>query len=1556
MVDMVHVDLQETLRGIPFFRQFEPLCVSRMIESMEAIDIPERKVLWDQESASRDFLNPTSTDTKKPQHPSTVLHVIMQGTVRVFRRAVSNLHETPQNITQRMAKTHQHDDINALWDRPSELLSAYGSCLFNLFPGDTFGGPSLSHDHTLIVDGGTRLLRIREYPQTVGGSEGVSIVFQQETLRRHLRTPSDLRTVPEKNQLLHILQQGFEFFRHVATAHASKLLDQARLRRFRKGDAIIKQGETANHVYIIINGMAVQYVSEAETIDAEVWQMWELHRFQSDFARLGDRVKTVYVGRSIGEQEVVEQTAYRSTILADDEVEVLEISYQTYHEVLWDLCDGRAIPTALIQHTLSLPPDERDKQDVDSMLRLLFASDFLNQFSQEMRRHLTNGMHFISFRPNSVIVEQGRTGNTLFLCISGSIALHKLASKGVPGDSEHSFGKDNVVEKYGSCTRVLGIGDSFGELAFVQGRTHPTTAFTRTDCVVLCIDREELDTYTVQRIQSFVSSPRKEVIDGVFRKPMEDRNENDVMLLINYMELNPFMKPLSYPVMIDCAHTITRQVGEPGYKFGEDGEVNDRLVCIVNRGSVLARPKHPELSISIKNDEDSSQTLLQRLHSYRFRYREKNDEYLFFGFLYQSTDTPAVTRANVNARFSRKVFAIDTNGDLTNTESIEMGTLTELGHVSEIHTLERMELPKFSYALNLGIRGENYILAATFRSECDSFIDAICLFHPYFEQRFAKRRVAHTGTLAMCLSSDLGSHLPLDWKLLQFKVDGDGEISYSSSQNPEDEDHWFVVGNTSDLLSSVPLAVKDKPFAMELVFNPKKIHHDHEDGEESHHSPSSYRLVLAALSKSERELWLDMFGMRASKAALQSRYGGNYGQEHPHFDVAALMLHSMLAQVVRRKRARKARAYQHLSRAATAGPRSNTFRGASGPTSFVGYGSAFSFMGRAVANEDCEVLIMTRRNWNAIKKREVGQAIGDFVKLLGDLAPLKLATPRELTALALNAHFTHHFAGEVLRCDSLSSKHIHLVHDGQCTLRRARYQSRQRSRRQQRTGSVSQDAAAWESELETSKCRECGGTGLRSGVVNSKSLSERVDLCPTCNGTGTMKRPEGTSIVGKIDGQPTDIATLRRLAILHESVAIGEDFTLYELVGTTKFSLLSLRKDQWDEIQNKRSRAGIAAPEPQASWLAEQQIANAHSVMEGLRRGKMTQQQERTFAKALSLEQRAIMAGGKEHSRRLKAIKVLLGGPAAKMSDSRLEIPQVKDKRDAKPKHCALAPPATVQNPFARGGSPRREATADSVVHESEVKQALLEGLLSTARSPGSKALHPVAPKTPRADNAASRGLMHMLTPRREGISLKFHRPHRLTYGNLYDLDPRQQRIFGKISTMLNPENFALFSTVRNFNDSAIGEPTVDMFAFFEALKSYDLLRSRPTDNAVYELRAVSKADAMRIYWKAVQEVGGEIQGGARLGIEAFHVAVRDVCKLLQVPLDGKPDGRATTARRPNQGQNGNDDFSTHLGLQRGASKSWLSPVKRRDEARDEAEKLAQMEIYALRYLAVKPM
>lgn len=152
-------------------------------------------------------------------------------------------------------------------------------------------------------------------------------------------------------------------------------------------------------------------------------------------------------------------------------------------------------------------------QDVDAMVKLLFASDFLSQFSREMQRNLCDGMRISAFPPNTVIVEEGHIGQTLFLCISGSVALHKLNAKAASAESEGISKTNSVVEKYGSCSRVLGIGDSFGELAFVQGRAHPTTAFTRNTTILICIEREKLDAYTVQQVQAFVSSPR-EYIDA----------------------------------------------------------------------------------------------------------------------------------------------------------------------------------------------------------------------------------------------------------------------------------------------------------------------------------------------------------------------------------------------------------------------------------------------------------------------------------------------------------------------------------------------------------------------------------------------------------------------------------------------------------------------------------------------------------------------------------------------------------------------------------------------------------------------------------------------------------------------------------------------------------------------------------------------------------------------------------------------------------------------------------------------------------------------------------
>ncbi len=58
----------------------------------------------------------------------------------------------------------------------------------------------------------------------------------------------------------------------------------------------------------------------------------------------------VYAGDSIGEKEVVELKPYSCTVVAKEIVEAIEIDKHVYRTVLWDLCDGEALPTHRIRY------------------------------------------------------------------------------------------------------------------------------------------------------------------------------------------------------------------------------------------------------------------------------------------------------------------------------------------------------------------------------------------------------------------------------------------------------------------------------------------------------------------------------------------------------------------------------------------------------------------------------------------------------------------------------------------------------------------------------------------------------------------------------------------------------------------------------------------------------------------------------------------------------------------------------------------------------------------------------------------------------------------------------------------------------------------------------------------------------------------------------------------------------------------------------------------------------------------------------------------------------
>jgi hypothetical protein len=186
------------------------------------------------------------------------------------------------------------------------------------------------------------------------------------------------------------------------------------------------------------------------------------------------------------------------------------------------------------------------------------------QFSLDVRVQLADAMEFRRYAASEVIAQQGGDDGAFYLVISGSVALHRLEGKGGQANG-HGHGRggetSGIIARFGRCARVLGVGDSFGELSFVQGRAHPTTAVVRTECACLVIYGARISPVTRRRIAVVVENPQPETMDEVFAKAVEDRNEKDIMLLVNYLEKNPFFEGVGYARMLDCASSVTRQTG-----------------------------------------------------------------------------------------------------------------------------------------------------------------------------------------------------------------------------------------------------------------------------------------------------------------------------------------------------------------------------------------------------------------------------------------------------------------------------------------------------------------------------------------------------------------------------------------------------------------------------------------------------------------------------------------------------------------------------------------------------------------------------------------------------------------------------------------------------------------------------------------------------------------------------------------------------------------------------------------------------------------------------------
>ncbi len=1031
------VSITASLRRIPFFRQFRNNFINKILSSLRLHSSDKRMVLCRFLQYSSDSkANAGQDDTNF----SAMLHVVTSGRLWIFHRV---LREKEANRPQKY-----QDDVEAvldtLWERPADFCQSFGSFHSVHYPGNAIYGPNFPSDCTVIVEAGTTLIQVQDWGRHLYlVQDRISFAYQCESIRSILIQPNHLRSNLERSMLLSVLQDGITFFKHIAPKHAAKLLETCSVRRFFVGDKLICEGQPADRLFIVLNGFASEH-AEDPGVDQSLSEQ-PIHRRSNQPGTLEQSSNSFGVGDAIGEREVIERSEYFSTVIAEDEVEVIEIRQEVYETVLWDLCDGKAVPVEKIDDILRIEPSKRDSSDLHELITMLESSDFLQQFPRELQRHLTSSMKIVRFEPNSIVVVEGEQGQDMYIIVSGSAALHSrkdasLSSGQVSIYSERHDSSSSRIERgcsqYGRCMRVLGIGDSFGETAFLHLKEHLATAITRTNAVMIQVHRALLSKAVWQQLAEFVGTPSSDTMNRIFSKELEDRNENDTTLLVNCLAVNPFFSKMSYHGLIECAQSFRR--------IGEDSEagikVTEDAVHVVNRGSLLAVVTdgppillHPICFASqtsgevlrsrqrpVSDQASKQQSKHKQRSSQLWKTMQSESQYygIFVVIKLQDgirADTHLLNVAvRLMARYS--LVTIDTGGTL---EFLNEQEFHEIGLVRDVSRCWRQQIVGFRFALAIAIASETVIFASNSITDGKKLMDSLCSLSPFLKEHYVRNTVVKCGSMWLRVGDEL--------KFLNFILSDTGKLSYSAQKELPADKGWFDLCELSECSEIVFLTWKDsEKHGLEL-----RLRAD----EESLKNGGVKRYALFFSSQKERDQWADVLCLRAPHKAHRELYG-NGAAESENYEDAVRKIQGATLRFVKWIAATREKAFSRMfvleaDRALLTGD-GDKYKS----TIFIGYGSAFVLNGICTANEGTEVLHISLAEWGLIERREHLRQVDKLTRFLEKLPTIKLATKKDLAALSSSASASRHCSGDTVPVSGFGDRHIVLIQEGVCALGR----------------------------------------------------------------------------------------------------------------------------------------------------------------------------------------------------------------------------------------------------------------------------------------------------------------------------------------------------------------------------------------------------------------------------------------------------------------------------------------------------------------------------------------
>ena len=222
----------------------------------------------------------------------------------------------------------------------------------------------------------------------------------------------------------------------------SRVMEKIHARRFRKGEAICREGDPGNSIFIISHGRVAVLRQHPGKGKSELAQLKE--------------------GDFFGEFGYFSNSRRQATVEAQEDTEVLELSQEELQKIVQEF---PSVSQVLFQFYKERVLDN-----------LLAASVLFQDFSAEERRQVLDRMSLEEVPAGTRVIEEGAHGDCMYIIKSGEVEVSTSDPKG---------------QKLVLAT--LKEGDYFGEISLITGHARTASVTTLRSAELVRLGKEDFD-------------------------------------------------------------------------------------------------------------------------------------------------------------------------------------------------------------------------------------------------------------------------------------------------------------------------------------------------------------------------------------------------------------------------------------------------------------------------------------------------------------------------------------------------------------------------------------------------------------------------------------------------------------------------------------------------------------------------------------------------------------------------------------------------------------------------------------------------------------------------------------------------------------------------------------------------------------------------------------------------------------------------------------------------------------------------------------------------------